>query len=113
MGLLSVGLMWDSWSWHEVRWARSQALVARGVPLEKLDAGYEWSGWHLSDKAYAFLQTQHRPLITDPWQAVIDPQYMVTFSVVPGYHVAEVWPFYSPFRPGGADQLLLLEREGS
>ena len=110
---LSVGLMWDSWSWHEVRWARSQALVARGVPLEKLDSGYEWSGWHLSDQAYAFLQAQHRPLITDPWQAIIDPQYMVTFSVVPGYHVAEVWPFSSPFRPGGADQLLLLERDES
>jgi len=113
MGLLSVALMWDSWNWHEVRWARSQALVARGVPLEKLDAGYEWSGWHLSDEAYAFLQAAHRPLITDPWQAVIDPQYMVTFSLVPGYHVVEVWPFYSPFRPGGADQLLLLERGAS
>ena len=113
VGVLTVGLMWDSWAWHEVRWARSQALVARGVPLEKLDAGYEWSGWHLSDEAYAFLQAQHRPLITDPWQAIIDPQYMVTFSLVPGYHVAEVWPFDSPFRPGGADQLLLLERGNS
>ncbi len=110
VGVLSVGLMWDSWSWHEVRWAKSQALIARGVPLEKLDAGYEWSGWHLSDEAYSFLQAHHRPLITDPWQAVIDPQYLVTFSLVPGYHVAEVWPFYSPLRLGGADQLLLLER---
>ena len=110
VGALSVGLMWDSWSWHEVRWAQCQALVARGVPLEKLDAGYEWSGWHLSDEAYNFLQSHHRPLITDPWQAVIDPQYMVTFSAVRGYHIAEVWPFSSPFRAGGADHLLLLER---
>ena len=32
------------------------------------------------------------------------------FTVIPGYHVAETWPFYSPFRPGGQDHLLLLER---
>ena len=37
-------------------------------------------------------------------------QYLVTFTVIPGYHIAETWPFYSPFRPGGQDHLLLLER---
>ena len=110
MGFLSVGLMWDSWNWHAVRWANSERLIAGGVPLEKLDAGYEWNGWWLSEATYTYLEAHDIPLINDPWRYIIDPQYMVTFTVVPGYHVAETWPFYSPFRPGGRDQVLLLER---
>lgn len=109
-GLLSVGLMWDSWSWHEVRWAECQALVAQGVSLERLDAGYEWNGWHLSDEVYALLEDGNLPAAVDPWKVIIDPQYMVTFSVVPGYRVKETWPFATPLRAGGQDRLLLLER---
>jgi hypothetical protein len=110
VGVFSVGLMWDYFDWHAVRWANSQALVAQGVPLEKLDAGYEWAGWHLSDEAYAYIQAQHVPVTANPVQYVIDPEYMVTFTAQPGYQVAQEWPFYSPFRPNGADHLLLLKR---
>src|SRR5262249_11820628 len=45
MSLFSVGLMWDYYDWHAARWANSQALIAQGVPLEKLDAGYGGDGW--------------------------------------------------------------------
>jgi hypothetical protein len=102
--------MWDYFDWHDARWSQAQALVDQGVPLEKLDAGYEWSGWYLADEGYAYLQAQGRPVTTNPFQYVIDPEYMVTFSPQPGYQVAQEWPFYSPFRPNGADQLLLLKR---
>ena len=84
--------------------------VSATRPLEKLDAGYEWNGWWLSETTYAYLQAHDIPLINDPWRYVIDPQYMVTFTVVPGYHIAETWPFYTSFRPGGHDLVLLLER---
>ena len=110
VGVLSVGLMWDYFDWHAARWDNSQALVAQGVPLEKLDAGYEWAGWHLSDEAYAYIQAHHVPVTANPVQYVIDPEYMVTFTPQPGYQVAQEWPFYSPFRPNGADHLLLLKR---
>ncbi len=110
VGALSVGLMWDYFDWHAARWADSQALVAQGVPLEKLDAGYEWTGWLLSDEAYAYINAHHVPVTDDPVQYVIDPQYMVTFTNQPGYRVLQEWPFYSPFRPQGADHLLLLKR---
>ena len=89
---------------------QAQALVDQGLPLEKLDAGYEWSGWYLSDEAYAYIQAHDAPLTADPVQYVIDPEYMVTFTPQPGYQVAQEWPFYSPFRPNGADELLLLKR---
>jgi hypothetical protein len=111
VGLLSVGLMWDYFDWHAARWNGAQALVAAGVPLEQLDAGYEWNGWYLSDEAYAYIQARGVPLIDDPFAYVIDPQYMVTFGPWPGYTVAQVWPFYSPFRSNGADHLLLLKRD--
>jgi len=110
VGVFSVGLMWDYFDWHAARWADSQALVAHGLQLEKLDAGYEWSGWLLSDEAYAYINAHHVPVTDDPVQYVIDPEYMVTFTDQPGYQVAQEWPFYSPFRPRGADHLLLLKR---
>ena len=113
VGLFSVGLMWDYYDWHAVRWADSQALVAQGVPLEKLDAGYEWNGWNLSDEAYAYIQAHGSPFIDDPFAYVLDPEYMVTFTPQPGYQVDQEWPFYSPFRPGGADHLLLLKRSAA
>jgi hypothetical protein len=110
VGVFSVGLMWDYFDWHAARWAGSQALVAHGLQLEKLDAGYEWTGWLLSDEAYAYINAHQVPVTDDPIQYVVDPEYMVTFTPQPGYQVAQEWPFYSPFRPGGLDHLLLLER---
>jgi len=110
LGVFSVGLMWDYFDWHAARWANSQALVAQGLQLEKLDAGYEWTGWLLSDEAYAYINAHHVPVTADPIQYVVDPEYMVTFTPKPGYQVAQEWPFYSPFRWGGQDELLLLKR---
>ena len=112
-GIFSVGLMWDYFDWHAARWAGSQALVAQGVPPEKLDAGYEWTGWLLSDEAYAYINAHHVPVTDNPIQYVVDPEYMVTFTPQPGYRVAQEWPFYSPFRVGGVDHLLLLKRASS
>jgi hypothetical protein len=110
IGIFSVGLMWDYFDWHAVRWTESQALVSRGLPLEKLDAGYDWSGWFLSDEAYAYVEAEKLPVTIDIFHYVIDPEYMVTFTAQPGYQAAQAWPFYSPFRPHGADHLLLLKR---
>lgn len=112
VGVFSVGLMWDYWNWHAARWTQAQALVAAGLPLEKLDAGYEWSGWYLSDEAYAYIRAKKLPLTANPVQYVIDPEYMITFTRQPGYRVARELPFFNPFRPGGRDKILLLEREG-
>jgi Dolichyl-phosphate-mannose-protein mannosyltransferase len=110
VGVFSVGLMWDYWDWHAVRWQQTQALVDQGVPLDKIDAGYEWTGWQLSGEAYSYIRAHNAPLTNVPVQYVIDPEYMVTFTPQPGYTVAQTWPFYSPFRPNGADALLLLKR---
>jgi hypothetical protein len=80
------------------------------LPLEKLDAGYDWSGWFLADEGYVYVKTHNLPVTVDIFQYVIDPEYMVTFTPQPGYQVAQTWPFYSPFRAHGADHLLLLKR---
>lgn len=113
VGIFSIALMWDYFGWHEARWTETQALVASGVPLEKIDAGYEWNGWFLSDEAYAYIQAHDVPLTAQPTLYVIDPEYMVTFTTQPGYEVAREIPFESVFRAGGQDKLLLLHREGA
>jgi Dolichyl-phosphate-mannose-protein mannosyltransferase len=113
VGIFSIALMWDYFAWHEARWTQAQALVASGVPLEKIDAGYDWSGWYLSDEAYAYIQAHHVPLTASPVLYVIDPEYMVTFTPQPGYRVARELPFVTVFRAGGQDKLLLLQREGT
>jgi hypothetical protein len=41
---------------------------------------------------------------------VIDPQVMLTFTVVPGYRVERELPFFSPFRAGGLDRVYVLRR---
>lgn len=111
VSIFSVGLMWDYWDWHAARWMEAQSLVAAGVPLEKLDAGYEWSGWYLSPEAYAYIRAHRLPLTANPVQYIIDPEYMITFTPQFGYRVAQELPFYSPFRAGGRDELLLLHRQ--
>lgn len=113
VGIFSVALMWDYFAWHEVRWNQTQVLAASGVPLEKIDAGYDWSGWYLSDEAYAYIQAHNVPLTASPVLYVIDPEYMVTFTPQPGYRVAQELPFATVFRAGGQDKLLLLQREGA
>ncbi len=109
----SIGLMWDYWGWHAVRWTEAQALVARGLPLDQLDAGYEWDGWQLSAEAYRYIQAHGVPMTFNPWEYVIDPRVMLTFTVVPGYRVERTLPFFSPFRLGGADRVYVLVRQGS
>lgn len=111
VGVLAVGLMWDYFGWHAARWNEAQALTDSGVPFKKLDAGYEWNGWYLSDEAYRYIQVHNAPLKPNPFQYVLDPAYMITFTPQPNYRVARELPFATPLRAGGRDRLLLLKRE--
>jgi 4-amino-4-deoxy-L-arabinose transferase-like glycosyltransferase len=111
MGVFSIALMWDYWGWHEVRWAAAEKLVAEGVSLDHVDGGNEWDGWYLSSEAYAYIRAHDVPMTTNPWEYVIDPDYMITFTAVPGYHVEKEISFFNPFRARGEDKILLLKRE--
>jgi hypothetical protein len=107
----SIALMQDYFSFTELKWLTAEALGREGVPLERIDAGFEWDGWHLYDQSAAYIQANHLPMEVTPWEYIWDPQYIFAFAPVPGYRVERRLNFLTPLRPGGTDLLLLLRRE--
>jgi 4-amino-4-deoxy-L-arabinose transferase-like glycosyltransferase len=99
MALLSVALMRDFWGWMDARWTAAESLVARGVPLDMLDAGYEWDGWQLYDDSMAYIRAHPEPLSVNPWEYIIDPEYIMSFTPLADYAVELKIDFNSPFGP--------------
>lgn len=111
VAICSIALMQDYFAFTELKWKTAQVLHREGVPVEKIDAGFEWDGWHLYDQSLAYIQAHHLPMDITPWKYIWDPQYIFAFAPVPGYHVEERLAFSTPLRPGGADFILLLRRD--
>ncbi|HZQ06898.1 MAG TPA: glycosyltransferase family 39 protein [Anaerolineae bacterium] len=113
VALFSIALMQDYFAWNQVRWDAGRDLLTHGAPVERIDGGYEWNGWHLYDASVAFIRAQNVPMTIDPWKYILDPQYMFTFQPVPDYHIMQEYPFATPLRAGGTDKLYLLERNSN
>jgi len=62
---------------------------------------------------YVFIRQHGVPMTTTPWQYVIDPEYMMTFTALPGYRIENELPFFNPFRAGGQNKILLLKCEAA
>lgn len=92
MALFSLAGTHDWFSHNRLRWQLGHELVARGVPLEQIDAGMEWDGWFL----YEYSQ-QHKlrpraadgPFWTQRIAPATDSTYVVSFSPLPGYEVRQ------------------------
>jgi hypothetical protein len=110
MAVCSIALMKDYWGWMDVRWPVAQSVISAGVPLQKLDGGYEWDGWNLYEQSMDTIRQKHLPMQITPWAYVIDPQYMLAFAPVVGYHVAREVRFESPFG-AAAGHFYVLERD--
>jgi hypothetical protein len=82
------------------------------MPVEKIDGGYEWNGWHLYDASVAYIAAHDVPMTIDPWKKyILDPQFMIAFRSLPDYQIIGEFPFSTPLRTGGLDRILLLQRE--
>ena len=110
MALCSVVLMKDYWGWMDLRWPVAQSIVEAGVPLQKLDGGYEWDGWNLYEQSMELIRQKQLAMQITPWAYVIDPQYMLAFAPLVGYHVAREVRFDSPFG-AAAGRFYVLERD--
>ncbi len=108
--LCSGGLMQDYFALSQAKWAAAEKLAGEGVPPERIDAGFEWNGWHLYDKSIAHIQAHHLPMQITPWEYILDPQYIVAFGPVPGYHIETTLVFATPLRFAGHDAIFLLRR---
>ena len=106
----SIALMQDYFAFTELKWKTAQALRSEGVPIEKIDAGFEWDGWHLYNEGLAYIQANHLPMEITPWEYMWDPQYIFAFAPLPGYRIEKRLTFSTPLRAGGADLIFLLRR---
>jgi len=108
LALFSWALMQDYWSWNEARWQIGHQLLAQNIPAREIDAGYEWDGWYMYEKAAQYVQNTGKPLIIEPWRYVIDPQYALAFQPARNYRIERVIVFASPF---AENKFYLLHRE--
>lgn len=83
-------------AWNQTRWNLANQNMMRSNDATKIDAGYEWDGWHnywptLSNEKLAFTdaEIQTRPW----WQRRFFPdnnaEYIVSFSPLEGYDIVE------------------------
>jgi 4-amino-4-deoxy-L-arabinose transferase-like glycosyltransferase len=100
IAICSWALMQDYWNWNEARWQVGRALLAQNIPASKIDAGYEWDGWYLYDATIDYIRTTGKPFIYDPWQYVLDPEWVLAFQPLPNYHIERVIEFATPFADG-------------
>ncbi len=106
----SIALMRDYFAWNQVRWDAGRALLASGVPVEKIDGGYEWNGWYLYDASMAYIITHPVRMTIDPWKYILDPEFLFAFGEVADYDIAQELSFATPLRDGGKDRMFLLQR---
>lgn len=77
--------------WNAVRWHEAETLVTQGISPEHIEAGYEWCGAKLYEKAYGMQDPHDR---SKPWYVnSICPlntgEYVISFSEMPGYDVVK------------------------
>ncbi len=77
--LMAVIFMLNSNAFDAGRWRAGEHLAATGIPRDRIDAGYEWVGYHA-----ASLATAGRPVTAEIWYhgwwASFDPCGVVTSS---------------------------------
>jgi hypothetical protein len=110
VAICSMMLMQDYFAFSEIKWQAARTLRANGIPIEQIDAGFEWAGWYLYDESLAYIQSHDLPMQITPWEYIWDPQYIFAFAPVPGYQLEQELTFSTPLRAGGADHILLLHR---
>jgi hypothetical protein len=96
-------------------WAMGEEATAAGVPLDRLDAGSAWDGYHLYE--YGLEQRiRSRTPKGGPWWVYFyapatDSAYVVASKPLPGYHVIKKQP-YSSWLQREPTNLYLLHRAG-
>jgi 4-amino-4-deoxy-L-arabinose transferase-like glycosyltransferase len=96
-------------------WAMGEEAVAAGVPLDRLDAGSGWDGYHLYEYGLEHRIRSRTPK-GGPWWVYFyapatDSAYVVASKPVPGYRVIWKRP-YSSWLQREPTNLYLLHRAG-
>ncbi len=99
----SVSAVHDYMAWNRTRWQAVSYLTDElGVPVDRLDGGFEFNGLHAAPGDYV-----HAPG-SRPWQ-LKDADYVIAFDAMPGYDVLDEYPVRS-WLPYGIKRICVLRR---
>jgi hypothetical protein len=102
-------LLFQGATWDLARWA-----LAAGVPIERLDAGASWDGYHLYELGQASgtpTRTENPPWWVDLFAPATDSAWVVATTDRPGYQAVARMEVDS-WLLGGPQPLFLLRRDG-
>lgn len=100
----SVAATHDYFAWNRARWDAIRHAESIGVTVDRLDGGFEYNGF------YGYETRGRVASAGKSWWWVRDDEYVVAFSSVPGYVVAETFPV-SGWLPRTPAHIKLLRRQ--
>jgi hypothetical protein len=103
-GLLSLALMHDWLAWNAARWELGRRALARGIPPEDIEGGFEWNGWHAPVPARASSELVPPRNLALSHNRTLWPhltgRFALSFSEVEGTHVWDTEPYHRWLLPG-------------
>jgi 4-amino-4-deoxy-L-arabinose transferase-like glycosyltransferase len=96
----------DYFAWNRARWSAGMDAVARGVPPEKIENGFDWDGQFSLTRNLAALRRDRAPADIGmwDWQKLNKIVLETTFSEKPteaGWILVASYPYKTPLVPGG------------
>jgi 4-amino-4-deoxy-L-arabinose transferase-like glycosyltransferase len=111
LALFSIVAMRDYKEHATARWQAGQSMVAQGIAVNHIGAGYEWDGFYnFKAGAQHIRDTHDLSHINYPPEAVIDPVYKVSDLPEPGYSEIGSILYWSWLDGGAERRVLLLKR---
>lgn len=100
---ISAAATHDYFAWNRVRWEAIRHAESIGITADKLDGGFEYNGF------YGYETRERASISGKSWWWVVDDEYVVAFSLVPGYEVAATFPVRG-WLPRTPTHIILLRR---
>jgi 4-amino-4-deoxy-L-arabinose transferase-like glycosyltransferase len=115
LALFSIAGTRDYLVFMRAVWTLGEEATAAGVPLDRLDAGSGWDGYHLYEYGLEHRSRSRTPK-GGPWWVYFyapatDSAYVVAGKPLPGYHVIREQP-YSSWLQWQPTNVYLLHRAG-
>jgi len=94
--VVSVAGARDYLVYMETVWSMARQATEEGVPIERLDAGSGWDGYHLYELSLAHPtppRTKNGAWWTSFYAPITDSAYVVSGKPIPGYYVVRKRPY--------------------